>query len=106
MLERARWHSLEQKMSHKEFMDSGLFAIVRKVEISYESEARPGDDLLVRTGLESVGNTSFTVQQEVRNARDAVVCQAKVVYVAVGKDRRPTRVPDEWRSMFSAWTEK
>lgn len=105
MLERARWDSLEQKMSHKDFMDSGLFAIVRHVEISYESEARPGDDLLIRTGLASVGNTSFSVQQEVRNAGGDVVCQAKVVYVAVGKDRRPTRVPDEWRTMFGAWTD-
>lgn len=106
MLERARWHSLEQKMSHQEFMDSGLFAIVRKVEISYESEARPGDELVIRTGLESVGNTSFAVQQEVRNAADVVVCRSKVVYVAVGSDRRPTRVPDEWRTMFGAWEEK
>lgn len=106
MLERARWHSLEQKMSHREFLDSGLFAIVRHVEISYESEALPGDDLVIRTGLASIGNTSFNVQQEVRNTRNDIVCQAKIVYVAVGKDRRPIRVPDDWRAMFSPWTDK
>lgn len=106
MLERGRWHSLEQKMSHREFMDSGLFAIVRHVEISYESEALPGDDLVIRTGLLSIGNSSFKVQQEVRNARDDLVCRATVVYVAVGKDRRPIRVPDDWRTMFSEWTDK
>jgi len=106
MLERARWHSLEQKMSHREFMDSGLFAIVRHVEVSYESQALPGDDLVIRTGLASIGNTSFKVQQEVRNTRNDIVCQATVVYVAVGKDRRPIRVPDDWRTMFSEWTDK
>ena len=106
MLERARWHSLEQKMSHREFLDSGLFAIVRHVEISYESQALPGDDLVIRTGLLSTGNTSFKVQQEVRNTRDDVVCRAQVVYVAVGKDRRPIPVPNDWRSMFTEWTEK
>lgn len=106
MLERARWHSLEQKVSHREFLDSGLFAIVRHVEISYESQALPGDDLLIRTGLASVGNTSFAVQQEIRNTRDEVVCVSKVVYVAVGEDRRPVRVPDQWRDMFSPWTDK
>lgn len=103
MLERARWHSLEQKMSHREFLDSGLFAIVRHVEISYESQALPGDDLVIRTGLSEIGNTSFKVQQEIRNARNEVVCVAKVAYVAVGPDRRPIRVPEDWRTMFSAW---
>ncbi len=106
MLERARWHSLEQKMSHRDFLDSGLFAIVRHVEISYESQALPGDDLLIRTGLAAMGNTSFTVQQEIRNQGNDVVCLAKIVYVAVGTDRRPIRVPDEWRTMFSAWTDQ
>lgn len=103
MLERARWHSLEQKMSHRQFLDSGLFAIVRHVEISYEAQALPGDDLIIRTGLAETGNTSFKVQQEIRNTRNVVVCKAAVVYVAVGKDQKPIRVPDEWRTMFSAW---
>ncbi len=103
MLERARWHSLEQKMSHREFLDSGLFAIVRHFEISYESQAHPGDDLIIRTGLSETGNTSFKVQQEVTNTRNEVVCRAKVTYVAVGRDQRPVRVPDQWRTMFSAW---
>lgn len=105
MLERARWHSLEQKMSHRAFLDSGLFAIVRHVEISYEEQALPGDDLVIRTGLLETGNTSFKVQQEVRNTRNDVICRAKVVYVAVGKGRRPIRVPDEWRALFSEWQE-
>lgn len=103
MLERARWHSLEEKMSHREFLESGLFAIVRHVEISYESEAKPGDDLLIRTGLTEIGNTSFKVRQEVRGSRSQLVCRCLVTYVAVGKDRRPIRVPDDWRSMFSEW---
>ncbi|MEO7520760.1 MAG: thioesterase family protein [Gemmatimonas sp.] len=106
MLERARWGSLEKKMSHKEFMDSGMFAIVRHVEISYEAEAKPGDDLLIRTGLASIGKTSFAVHQEVHNSRDVLVCRAKVVYVAVGKDRKPVPVPEDWRTMFSEWTDK
>lgn len=92
-------------MSHRDFMESGLFAIVRHVEISYESQAFPGDDLTIRTGLVSIGNTSFTVQQQVRNSRHDVVCNAKIVYVSVGTDQRPVSVPDQWRTMFSQWTE-
>lgn len=105
MLERARWHSLEKKTSHREFLESGHFAIVRHVEISYEAQALPGDDLVIRTGLGEIGNTSFKVQQEVKNTRNKVVCRAKVTYVAVGPDQRPIPVPETWRTMFSAWDE-
>lgn len=106
MLERARWKSLEQKMSHRDFLKSGLFAIVRHIEVSYEAQALPGDDLVIRTGLLATGTTSFTVQQQIRNARNDIVCQAKVVYVAVGIDQRPIRVPDQWRNMFTEWSDK
>lgn len=91
-------------MSYQEFLASGLFAIVRHVEISYETQALPGDDLVIRTGLASVGNTSFAVQQVIRNGKNETVCSAKIIYVAVGTDRRPVRVPEEWRSMFSPWS--
>lgn len=103
MLERARWAALESRLSYTEYSKSGLWAVVRHVEISYESQAFPGDDLVIRTGLISVGNTSFILKQEVRNAKDVLICDAKIVYVTVGKDARPIPVPDGWRNMFTEW---
>jgi len=44
-------------------------------------------------GLLSVGNTSFIVRQIVRNQRDAVVCDASIVYVTVSPDGKPIPVP-------------
>ena len=81
LLERARWSALERHMSYEEYMKSTLWAVVRKVEASYLAQTFPGDDLSIRTGLTSVGNTSFIVRQEVKNQRDAVVCDASIVYV-------------------------
>jgi acyl-CoA thioester hydrolase/thioesterase-3 len=105
LLERARWSALEQHMSYDEYMKSGLWAVVRKVEASYQAQTFPGDDLNIRTGLTSVGNTSFIVRQEVRNQRGMVVCDASIVYVTVSNEGKPIPVPDQWRTLFAPWEE-
>lgn len=105
LLERARWSALERHMSYDAYMKSGLWAVVRKVEASYQAQTFPGDDLIIRTGMASVGNTSFIVKQEVRNQRNTVVCDASIVYVTVSTDGKPIPVPDQWRTLFSPWEE-
>ena len=78
LLERARWSALEKHMSYEEYMRTSLWAVVRKVEASYSAQVFPGDDLTIRTGLLSVGNTSFIVRQVVQNQRNTVVCDASI----------------------------
>lgn len=103
LLERARWSALERHMTYAEYMKSKLWAVVRKVEASYNAQIFPGDDLSIRTGLLSVGNTSFVVKQEVRNQKGTPVCEASLVYVTVGPDGKPIPVPDRWRTLFEPW---
>jgi YbgC/YbaW family acyl-CoA thioester hydrolase len=105
LMERARWAALERHMSYDEYMRTSLWAVVRKVEASYQAQTFPGDELSIRTGLTSVGNTSFIVRQVVRNARGAVVCDASIVYVTVSPEGKPIPVPDQWRTLFSPWEE-
>jgi thioesterase III len=103
LLERARWQALERQMSYDEYMKSNLWAVVRKVEASYQAQTFPGDDLSIRTGLLSVGNTSFVVRQDVRNQHGVTVCDASIVYVTVSPEGKPIPVPDQWRTLFSPW---
>ena len=105
LLERARWQALERHMSYEEYMRSSLWAVVRKVEASYQAQTFPGDDLTIRTGLVSVGNTSFVVRQVVTNQRGVPVCDASIVYVTVSLEGKPIPVPDQWRTLFSPWEE-
>ena len=105
LLERARWAALERHMTYDEYMRTSLWAVVRKVEASYMAQIFPGDDLIVRTGLLSVGNTSFIVRQVAHNQRNVVVCDASIVYVTVSPDGKPIPVPDQWRTLFSPWEE-
>ena len=103
ILERARWAALEQTLPFADYIKRAQWAVVRHIEVTYSNPALPGDDFIIRTGLESVGNTSFTVKQVARNQRDAVVCEAKIVYVTLTADGKPMPVPEEWRSIFSPW---
>ena len=105
LMERAGWAALERHMWYNEYMKTSLWAVVRKVEASYQAQTFPGDELSIRTGLTSVGNTSFIVRQVVRNHHDAVVCDASIVYVTVSPDGKPIPVPDQWRTLFSPWEE-
>ena len=105
ILERARWDALEKAMTYEEYQRSKLWAVVRKVEALYNAQTYPGDDLRIRTGLVSVGNTSFVVKQQARNSRDEIVCEASIVYVTVSPEGRPIPVPDAWRNLFAPWTD-
>lgn len=103
LLERARWAALERHMKFDDYLERALAAVVRHVDASYSVPARPGDDFKIRTGLVSIGNTSFTVKQTAHNQKGALVCEATVVYVTINPEGRPMPVPDHWRTIFSSW---
>ena len=103
LLERARWAALEKHMQFRDYIRRSQWAVVRHVDVTYSNPSVPGDDFIIKTGLESTGNTSFTVRQVARNQRDAVVCEAKIVYVTITPEGKPMPVPDEWKSIFSPW---
>jgi YbgC/YbaW family acyl-CoA thioester hydrolase len=106
-LEHARWALIEPHMSARAFMSAGAWSVVRHVEIDYHAQSLPGDDLVIRSGLLAVGTTSFTIRQQVRKrGAEALVADARIVFVCVGRDGRPVRVPDEWRRFFPQWTEE
>ncbi|HEY0241395.1 MAG TPA: thioesterase family protein [Gemmatimonadaceae bacterium] len=103
LLERARWAALEKHMAFQDYIRRSQWAVVRHVDVSYSNPSLPGDDFIVKTGLETIGNTSFTVRQVATNQKGALVCEAKIVYVTLTPEGRPMPVPEEWRAIFSPW---
>ena len=103
LLERARWAALEKHLPFADYIRRSHWAVVRHIDVSYSSTALPGDDFIVKTGLASIGSTSFTVRHMAKNQSCALVCEAKIVYVTLTSDGRPMPVPEEWRTIFSPW---
>lgn len=107
-LERARWELLEREEvgGVRDFATVPIYSVVRHVDIDYFAQSLPGDDLVIRSGLLAVKNTSYIVKQGVwKKGSGVLVAQASIVFVAIDRSGRPVRVPEEWRSLLPHWPE-
>jgi acyl-CoA thioesterase FadM len=105
-LERARWALLEPQIDVRHWAKQPVFSVVRHVDIGYLAQSRPGEDLVIRSGLLAIRRTSYIIKQEVRKmGSDAVVAEASIVFVAVDQEGQPVPVPDSWRDMLPQWPE-
>jgi acyl-CoA thioester hydrolase len=78
------------------FKENGLLFLVKRVEAEYFSPARLDDQLVVKTELLTLKNTSFMMEQNVMRG-DTLLCGMKILLVCVGEDGRPARLPDAVR---------
>jgi YbgC/YbaW family acyl-CoA thioester hydrolase len=105
-LERARWSLLEPQINIREWARQPVSSVVRHVDIAYFAQSLPGEDLVIRSGLLAVKNTSYIVKQEARKlSTDVLVAEASIVFVAVDQSGHPVRVPESWREMLPSWPE-
>jgi YbgC/YbaW family acyl-CoA thioester hydrolase len=105
-LERARWAFLEPQVDVRQWAKQSVFSVVRHVDIDYLAQSLPGEDLIIRSGLLAVRNTSYIVRQDARKVgSDLLVARANIVFVTIGQDGRPVRVPEQWRTILPQWPE-
>jgi acyl-CoA thioester hydrolase len=76
------------------FRDFGIIFVVRKLEAEYLAPARLDDLLTIRTSLSSRSKTSLTFAQKILN-NDQTLFEMLCVIVAVGKNGKPQRLPEE-----------
>jgi thioesterase-3 len=105
-LERARWELLEREEvgGVRDFATVPVYSVVRHVDIDYFAQSLPGDDLVIRSGLLAIRNTSYIVKQDVRKKESGqLVAQASIVFVAINRAGKPVRVPGEWHTLLPHW---
>lgn len=103
LFERARWEMLARGPGMDVFTRHGAWPAVRKTTIDYHAAAYPGDVLRFQLALTHHGRTSFTMRQTARRAADdKLIATAEFVFVCIDKGGRPTPVPAEVASSFSA----
>jgi YbgC/YbaW family acyl-CoA thioester hydrolase len=105
-LERARWALLEPQIDVREWAKQPVFSVVRHVDIGYMAQSRPGEDLVIRSGLLAIKRTSYIIKQDARKVgSNALVAEALIVFVAVDQQGLAVPVPDSWRDMLPVWPE-
>lgn len=94
-LEWAREDWYEQRgLDYDTLVAAGIITVVVHVSANYRKAARQNDQLQIRTTLTKVGNTSFTMAQEIANHHDEMVLDATVIIVTVDPaNRQKTPVP-------------
>lgn len=79
----------------------GVEAVVVHLGADFKKEVFNHEKLLVRTGLERVGNTSFTLMQSILKDGKELVMSAEVILTTINREtRRKVTIPDDVRMML------
>jgi acyl-CoA thioester hydrolase len=88
---------------YRDIEEMGIFIPVVEAKANYKSPARFDDQLIVRTRLKEMGNSSVTFENEVyRLPGKELLCTGHTVHVVVGRDGKPMPIPDALRARLSA----
>jgi acyl-CoA thioester hydrolase len=86
---------IDQQKLHRE---TGVYFVVRRMEIDWIKPALMDDELVVETAPATLRGASMILSQRILRGQE-VLTTAEVV-VAILKDGRPTRLPDSFRADF------
>lgn len=79
----------------------GVEAVIVHTSVDYKKEVFHNTKLSIRTSLEKVGNSSFTIKQTMVNDQGVLVVAAEVVLAVINRQtREKTIVPDEVRVLL------
>jgi len=88
---------------YRDIESMGVFMPVVEAKANYRAPARFDDELLVRTRLKEMGRTSVVFENEVRRLPGMeLLCTGHTVHVVVGRDGKPTPIPEALRASLSA----
>lgn len=88
---------IDQQKLHRE---TGVYFVVRRMEIDWIRPALMDDELVVETAPAKLGGASMVLSQRILRGED-VLTTAEVV-VAILKDGRPTRLPESFKAAFTS----
>lgn len=101
--ERGRTELLrEMGFSLTDFHDKGILFVVAKVEVEYLSPCRYNDLLILDTQLTDMSRATMTFKHSIsREGSGKELVSGTVILVSVGKDGKPTRIPEEIKKAFN-----
>lgn len=81
---------------------NGVEGVLVHISTDFKKEIFDQDVLKIRTWIDRVGNTSFTLKQTVINHQNDQVANAEVVLATIDREKRTkVRVPDEVKSLLN-----
>jgi thioesterase-3 len=102
-LEEARWALFDDSEVGRDMISRGFAFTVVNINVSYLSEARVNDVLVIVTDLKKIGNKSITLSQKIFCKADMKqVVDAEVTFVLVNmKTGKAAVIDEEIKSIIS-----
>jgi len=97
--EEGRSHYLRSKgTSYAEFEQSGYYLTVTEVQARYIAPARYGQQVTVRTALESLRSRSMSLLYEVVDSESGqVLVTGRTKHICITHDEQVVKIPQAWR---------
>lgn len=108
-LEDARWDYLDTiGINFNEFAKRKKFLAVVNINVNFRAPSFLGDNLIVDTIVDRIGNRSITVKQKIYNkANKQIIVDAEVVYVIVDLETgRSIPIDKDMRTMWLEMSSK
>lgn len=103
-LEIARGDYLQQiGLTFTSFDKLKAWPVIAHLEIDYKYPAFFGEELKIEAIVTKLGNTSITLDYEVYNNHRKLIITASTRMVFVGKNGKPTRMPEVFRKGFQEY---
>ncbi|MFH2093902.1 MAG: thioesterase family protein [Pseudomonadota bacterium] len=100
-LEEGRWQALETYMDLDTFMKKGYLFFVVNINISYRSQAKVNDTIVIKTGLGKIGNKSAVIRQQITNKNTQAVCvDADITFVIADIKGKSLKIDGEILEML------
>lgn len=80
----------------------GSMLPVVEATCTYKAPAKYDDVLVIRADVTELKRASLTFQYEIRReGEEKVLCTGRTVHACIGRDGRPTRIPDAVARIFN-----
>lgn len=91
--------------SYTELEKEGSFLPVVEATCTYKAPAKYDDLLSIRTMVSEVRRASLTFSYEIRRVgEDKLLCKGHTIHACIGRDGKPTRIPDAVARIFNPQT--
>ncbi|KEO84575.1 acyl-CoA thioesterase [Tumebacillus flagellatus] len=98
---REEWYEVNG-LHYDVFAQMGIQTVTVNININYRKECKQGDQLTITTAPERMGNTSYSLKQEIRNQAGELCADAVVTSVAMDiETRKGKATPDTLRVLFN-----
>ena len=88
--------------SYRDLEAEGSMLPVVEASCTYKAPARYDDVLVIETLVSELRRASLTFTYRIRReGEDRVLCEGRTVHACIGRDGKPTRIPDAITRLFA-----